>query len=77
MSRNGGETGFVACKGARAFALIGAGLKFDLKNPEHVAELYNRQDGCCAVSAVKFNLERFDDRRGDRIRRGEETSNGR
>jgi hypothetical protein len=38
-----------------------AGIKFDLKNPEHAAELYNRQDGCCAVSGVKFNLERFDD----------------
>ena len=38
-----------------------ARIKFDLKNPEHAATLYDLQKGCCAVSGVKFNLKRFDD----------------
>jgi hypothetical protein len=38
-----------------------AGIEFDLKNPEHAATLYDRQNGRCAVSRVEFNLQRFDD----------------
>jgi hypothetical protein len=36
-----------------------AGMKFDLP-PEFALALYDQQDGCCAVSGTKFNLERFD-----------------
>jgi hypothetical protein len=36
-------------------------ILFKLDCPDFAATLYDRQHGCCAVSGIAFNLERYDD----------------